>query len=60
MKGFYSILNNFRKGCFSEKIHYAVLKENGLYLKISGLTLEEAFTSQLYDYAIRSSFITYL
>lgn len=38
----------------ADEIHYAVLKGNGQYLKLSGETLEAVLVTQLYDYTIRS------
>ena len=52
--GLQGVFRSLGVGVFGEKIHYAVLKENGQYLKMSNKTLEDIFTCQLYDYSIRS------
>jgi len=55
MNGIIGVQKKLSIGTFAEKIHYAVLKENGQYLKLANKTLEEIFTCQLYDYGIRST-----
>ena len=55
MNGIQGVQKTLRIGTFAERIHYAILKENGQYLKLNNKTLEEIFTSQLYDYGIRST-----
>ena len=40
----------------ANEINYAVLKENGQYLKLEGESLEAVLVCQLYDYTIRSNF----
>ena len=52
--GLQAVFRSLGVGVFGEKIHYAILKENGQYLKLPGKTLEDVFTCQLYDYSIRS------
>ena len=54
--GLQGVFRSLGVGVFGEKIHYAVLKENGQYLKLPNKTLEDVFTCQLYDYSIRSNF----
>lgn len=53
IEGIQGVQRALRVGTYAEKIHYAVLKENGQYLKLNK-TLEEIFTCQLYDYCLRS------
>lgn len=40
MNGIQGVQKTLRIGTFAERIHYAVLKENGQYLKLSNKTLE--------------------
>ena len=44
----------------ANEIHYAVLKGNGQYLKLNGLSLEAVLVTQLYDYTIRSIIFNYI
>lgn len=39
MNGIHGVQKALRMGTFDEKIHYAVLKENGQYLKLQNKTL---------------------
>jgi len=39
MNGIHGVQKTLRIGAFAEKIHYAVLKENGQYLKLPNKTL---------------------
>ena len=53
--GLQNVFKTLGIGAFGEKIHYAIIKENGQYLKIDGKSVEDIFTCQLYDYSIRSN-----
>jgi hypothetical protein len=54
MNGIQGVQRTLQISSFAEKLHYAILKKNGQYLKLENKSLEEIFTCQLYDYGIRS------